>query len=182
MNSPSEARKKGPSPRVWVVAIAGVIVVLLGMILLTRRAATAAPDQPIDFSHEIHSEAGVECLFCHTSAMRSDIAGIPSVQRCAGCHRTIATDHDEIKVVMGFWEREEPIPWQQVNDLPDHVFFSHQPHVLGGLTCEDCHGNVAQMTIVAPVTEMDMGWCLNCHLEQPEEKVARLADCLACHE
>jgi hypothetical protein len=29
---------------------------------------------------------------------------------------------------------------------------------------------------------MDMGWCLDCHVNQPEEKVARLADCLACHK
>jgi hypothetical protein len=29
---------------------------------------------------------------------------------------------------------------------------------------------------------MDMGWCLRCHLEQPQEKVARLADCIACHQ
>jgi len=38
------------------------------------------------------------------------------------------------------------------------------------------------MAAARPVRRMDMGWCLNCHLEQPEEKVARLADCLACHK
>lgn len=83
---------------------------------------------------------------------------------------------------MGYWERGEPIPWERVTDMPDHVYFSHQPHLLSGLSCENCHGAVAEMSVAKPVVVMDMGWCLNCHLEQPEDKVARLADCLACHK
>jgi hypothetical protein len=38
------------------------------------------------------------------------------------------------------------------------------------------------MTVARLTVNMDMGWCLDCHLEQPEEKIARLADCLACHK
>jgi hypothetical protein len=30
--------------------------------------------------------------------------------------------------------------------------------------------------------KMDMGWCLDCHLKQTENKVAHLADCLTCHK
>jgi hypothetical protein len=29
---------------------------------------------------------------------------------------------------------------------------------------------------------MDMGWCIECHLDQPEAQVKRLVDCLACHK
>ena len=99
-----------------------------------------------------------------------------------GCHAVIATDKPGIQEVAGYWERREPIPWVRVNAQPDFVFFSHQPHLGAGLNCETCHGDVGSMTVARPVVKMDMGWCLDCHLKQPEEKVARLADCLACHK
>ena len=166
----------------WLWAIIGVLIIVAAGILLTQRAALAAPEQPIEFSHNLHNEAGVQCLFCHSNPMRSDVAGIPSVERCVGCHGVIATYRSEVQVLLGYWERQEPIPWQRVTEMPDHVFFSHQPHLLSGVSCETCHGDVGQMAAVRPVRRMDMGWCLNCHLEQPEEKVARLADCLACHK
>lgn len=164
-----------------------IVVVLLvaggaAGILLTRAQALAAPPQPIPFSHRTHTEAGVQCLFCHTSALRSPVAGIPSVQKCMGCHTTIATDSSAIQAVAGYWQRGEPIPWSRVNNQPDFVYFSHQPHLGAGLNCETCHGNVGQMDVVRPVVTMDMGWCLDCHLQQPQEKVARLTDCLACHQ
>jgi hypothetical protein len=38
------------------------------------------------------------------------------------------------------------------------------------------------MEVVQNVHIMHMGWCLECHFQQPEEKVTRLADCLTCHK
>jgi c(7)-type cytochrome triheme protein len=99
-----------------------------------------------------------------------------------GCHAVIGTESRAIQKVAGYWERGEPIPWNRVNDQPDFVFFSHQPHLGSGVNCETCHGALERMGVARPVVDMDMGWCLNCHLDQPEEKVARLADCLACHD
>ncbi|MFU8772544.1 MAG: cytochrome c3 family protein, partial [Anaerolineales bacterium] len=84
--------------------------------------------------------------------------------------------------VAGYWERQEPIPWVRVNSQPDFVYFDHKPHIGAGLNCESCHGNVSTMDVVRPVVKMDMGWCLNCHLEQPQERIARLTDCLTCHK
>lgn len=166
-----------------IFVILGVFIILtVAAIFFSRASALAAPNQPIDFSHEKHDEAGLECLFCHSQAMRSDIAGIPSVEFCIGCHQTIATESDEIQILQGFWDRQEPIPWVAVNDLPDHTYFSHQVHLSARVNCETCHGPVGSMAQVKPLNTMDMGWCLTCHLDQPEEKVARLADCLACHQ
>ncbi len=167
-------------------AIIGMIPVLLiltlSVILISRAVALAAPDQPIEFSHKKHSDAGLECLFCHSQAPRSDIAGIPSVKFCIECHQTIATESEQIQILQGYWDRQEPIPWVAVNDLPDHTYFSHQVHLSARVNCETCHGPVASMTQLKPLNTMDMGWCLACHLDQPEEKVAKLADCLACHQ
>ncbi len=168
--------------RFWPLIIVGIVILLAGAVVIRQRDASGAPEQPIDFKHSIHAQAEVPCLFCHASPMRSDVAGIPSVQRCAGCHQTIKTESPEVQRVLGYWERAEPIPWQAVNDMPDFVFFSHQPHLGAGINCETCHGEVAQMDAARPVANMDMGWCLSCHLQQPEEKVARLTDCLACHK
>ncbi len=163
----------------------GIIVFLLlilAAIFISRATALAAPEQPIDFSHKKHNDAGLECLFCHSQAQRSDIAGIPSVKFCIECHQTIATEAEQIQILQGYWDRQEPIPWVAVNDLPDHTYFSHQVHLAARVSCETCHGPVGTMAKVKPLNTMDMGWCLTCHLEQPEEKVARLADCLACHQ
>lgn len=167
----------------WPLLISLLIVATVaGGVLLTRAQVLAAPEQPIAYSHRAHVEAGVQCLFCHPSALRSPVAGIPSVQKCMGCHAVIATDKPGIQEVAGYWERREPIPWVRVNAQPDFVFFSHQPHLGAGLNCETCHGEVGNMTVARPVVKMDMGWCLDCHLKQPEAKVARLTDCLACHK
>jgi len=166
----------------FLAAVILMIALIIGGVLLTRRAAFAAPQQPITFSHQLHDEKGVGCLFCHPSAMRADIAGIPSVEKCVGCHKTIATERDEVQAVLGYWERGEAIPWQAVVRIGDYVFFSHQPHLSEGIACETCHGNVNEMTVARPVLEMDMGWCLECHLDQPPEKVAQLTDCLTCHK
>jgi hypothetical protein len=159
-----------------------LLAVGISGVFLTRSQVLAAPDQPIAYSHRTHVEAGVQCLFCHTSTLRSDVAGIPSVEKCMGCHTVIATDKEAVKNLASYWERGEPIPWNRVNQQPDFVYFSHQAHLGAGINCETCHGDVGRMTIARPVVKMDMGWCLNCHLKQPEEKVVRLADCLACHQ
>jgi len=170
--------------RSFVIALVATALLVGTAYWRIHRASevSAASDQPIPFSHRIHAQAGVQCLFCHSSALRSDVAGIPSVQKCMGCHQTIAADRESVKILADYWQRQEPIHWQPVNTMPDFVFFSHQPHLGAGLSCETCHGNVGQMDVARQQTNMDMGWCLDCHLKQPQEKTARLADCLLCHK
>ncbi len=167
----------------WFLIVAGLFaVVIIAGILLTNSQTIAAPAQPIPFSHKVHTGAGIQCLFCHTGALRSTIAGIPSMQKCMGCHSIIAADQPAIKDLAKDYEQNQPILWTAVNHEPDFVYFSHQSHLGAGLNCESCHGNVGQMDSLHPVVRMDMGWCLNCHLKQPQDKVDRLADCLTCHK
>ncbi len=168
--------------RILFLIVILIVACVVAGFLLTRARAVAVPEQPIAYSHRMHTEAGVQCLSCHSSAMRSPVAGIPSVQKCMGCHNVIGADSPVIQDVAGYWEREEPIPWVRVNVQPDFIDFNHQPHLGAGLNCETCHGEVGQMDAARPVAGMDMGWCLGCHLEQSEEKSTRLADCLTCHK
>ena len=142
--------------------------------------APTAPDpwaQPIAFSHAHHvTEIGIECQFCHAYARRGPVAGIPSVQRCAGCHRVVLSEQPEILRVLEYWENEEPIPWVRVHDLPDHVRFTHKAHVRAGVGCETCHGDVAAMEAAVQVESLSMGWCVSCHEDRGATR-----DCLACH-
>ena len=161
-----------------ILVVAGVLVGLF----LTRAQARGAPQQPIAYSHKTHVQAGIQCLYCHSEASRSPIAGIPSVQKCMGCHSAIATESEMVQELNSIWERGESIAWNRVSDQPDFVYFSHLPHIDAGVNCETCHGDVGQMDETRPVIKMDMGWCINCHEQQEREKIARLVDCLICHK
>jgi hypothetical protein len=167
--------------KVFGAAATLVILIVLGNILFIKVAkAQVTSQQPIAFNHQIMVGAGINCLFCHTGAMKSPVAGIPSVAKCMGCHTIIAPDAPEIKKLAGYWQSQTSIPWEPVNTLPRFVYFSHQVHLAGGVNCERCHGDVGHMTVTKPVVAMNMGWCLNCHAQQAN--AAQLKDCAVCHK
>jgi hypothetical protein len=136
------------------------------------------PVQPIAFAHSIHAgRLGLDCAFCHAFASRSPRAGVPPVEKCLSCHRTIATDREEIKVLLGYSERGESIAWNRVHQLPDHVYFSHKRHIKAGLDCAACHGGVREMTLMRQIRPLTMGWCVTCHRANGAS-----TDCATCHQ
>ncbi len=136
-----------------------------------------APQQPIAFSHQTHAGTlAIDCRFCHRQATISTTAGIPEVETCRSCHRFIAKEHPEVKKLLDYWERQEPIPWVRVHQLPDHVYFPHRMHLRAGVECASCHGEVAQMERVRRAASLKMGWCLDCHREHRAS-----IDCWTCH-
>ena len=49
-----------------------------------------APIQPIHYSHKIHAgDNKIECQYCHSSARVSAHSGIPSLNVCMNCHKSI---------------------------------------------------------------------------------------------
>lgn len=144
-----------------------------------------APEQPIKFSHKIHAgENGINCVYCHSSAEKSKHAGIPSANVCMNCHKGITegttTGTEEISKIyeaIGYdperadyksWAEEKPIAWVKVHNLPDHVYFNHSQHVtVAGLECQTCHGEVEKMDVVEQFAPLTMGWCVDCHRENP---------------
>ncbi|PCE63221.1 c-type cytochrome [Sediminicola luteus] len=49
-----------------------------------------APVQPIHYSHKIHAgDNEIECKYCHSSARVSKTSGIPSLNVCMNCHKSI---------------------------------------------------------------------------------------------
>lgn len=157
-----------------------------------------APEQPINFSHKVHAaDNSIPCQYCHIYADKSTVSGVPSVQKCMGCHKIIKTDSPEIQKVASYWEKKEPIPWVKVYNLPDYVYFSHKRHVKALVPCQRCHGDVAKMdritrqTVIfgvpfVRVSPLKMGWCLDCHKNGAKEfiggPVRNGTDCWTCHK
>lgn len=136
------------------------------------------PTQPIPFSHKLHAgDRKIPCQYCHSSARRSPVSGIPPMNTCMGCHRVVATDKEPIKFLTEKFQKKEPIQWTKVHDLPDFVRFSHKMHVTGAkLNCQECHGPVETMEVVEQRAPLQMGWCVTCH----QEKGAPTS-CNTCH-
>lgn len=156
----------------------GAVIVIVALLLLIAQTS-AADDQPIAFNHSIHAANGVQCQFCHAGVQKGPVAGIPSVEKCMGCHQYIGTDNKEIEKLRGYWERQEPIPWKRVNEQPSFVYFNHSSHIAAAVSCGACHGAVERMTVAEPVANLNMGFCLDCHREQ--ENSDALLDCAVCH-
>ncbi len=170
-----------PRARMILGVVALLVIVGGGLALASTAQAQTAPQQPIAFSHQVMVQAGVSCLYCHSGATKSADAGIPSVAKCMGCHKVVATDSPEVQKLVGYWQRQEPIPWVRVNQLPRFVYFSHEVHVTaGGLNCETCHGDVGHMAETRAVVNLTMGWCITCHQQQPAAR--QLTDCITCHQ
>ena len=133
------------------------------------RSQNYSPIQPIKFSHAVHAgQNGTDCIYCHSSAPSSKTAGIPPLNVCMNCHLMVRNGTRsgvfEISKIISSYENQKPIEWIKVHNLPDHVFFSHAQHVsAGGVGCVECHGNVKEMDVIKQVSDLSMGWCINCH-------------------
>ncbi len=154
-------------------------------------AAAAGPAQPIKFSHKVHAgDANIGCTACHVYAERGPVAGIPSMQRCQGCHKFVKEDPEkpqitaELQPLLQILRDQKQIEWVRVHRLPDHVFFTHERHVRAGVRCQECHGEVQQMDVVRQVSPLTMGWCLQCHQRKQREAAGRerLTECVTCHK
>jgi len=149
------------------------------------------PVQPIHYSHRIHAgDNGIDCKYCHSSARVSKHSGIPSLNVCMNCHKSIyevapetATEEyskefydGEIKklyAAVGWDDAEQkytgesqPVKWIRIHNLPDFAYFNHSQHVtVAGVECQTCHGPVEEMEVMYQHAPLTMGWCINCHRE-----------------
>ena len=164
--------------RVLLLGYFAAFILLTAVLAYVHERYRQPPEQPIAFAHSIHAgRLGLECTFCHELAAVSPSAGIPAVEKCLSCHRTIATDRPEIKTLLGYAERREPIAWNRVHHLPDHVYFSHKRHIKAGVDCAACHGGVREMVLMRQVRPLTMGWCVHCH-----QANGASIDCATCHK
>jgi hypothetical protein len=153
-----------------------------------RFARGYQPAQPIPYSHQLH--AGVlrmPCLYCHSEALRSRLAGIPEVEKCMNCHKVTKVNSPYIKQLTAIYDSGEPLLWKRIHWLPDHVYFDHRPHVHAGILCQTCHGEVQTMQVVYQHMSMRMSNCLGCHRSPhdalpADSKILKGPEhCYACH-
>lgn len=146
------------------------------------------PQQPIPYSHKLHAGIlKIPCLYCHSGALKSRQAGIPSVEKCMNCHKVTKTESPAITELASFYASEQPLKWERIHALPDHVYFDHRPHVGASILCQTCHGEVQTMDVLSQQMSLRMGNCLGCHRDPqsslPADAVIRRApdNCNACH-
>ena len=184
--------------RKWT-AIPGFLALAAAATVLSAYSGASSsegrqPDQPINFPHPQHVKTlGMNCLYCHFSANKSPDPGMPAVNTCMGCHAIIGPDRPKSDVgparksadLQKLWQYADvanqgknarPIPWVRIHKVPDYVQFPHMRHVNVGVTCQTCHGDVQNMQRVYQKSSLNMGWCINCHVNgyKPGEG-ARLA-------
>ena len=124
-----------------------------------------APKQPIAFSHKLHAgQYEIACVYCHTTVYKAKGAYIPSANICMNCHNAIKQGSPEIKKIYTAVEKDQPIEWVRVHNLPDLAYFNHAQHTnVGGLNCTNCHGEITKMEVVQQYSPLTMGWCIDCH-------------------
>jgi Cytochrome c7 and related cytochrome c len=165
-------------PRLLLTGFFGLFLLLLVGLWYRWAHIEALPPQPIAFPHTIHAgRLGLPCLYCHPSAAKSIHAGVPPLELCLSCHRSIATERPEIVKLRGYAESAGAVEWVRIHNLPPFVHFSHKRHVRRGIDCFTCHGAVQTMTSVRQVRPLTMGWCLSCHRDKGAP-----TDCATCHQ
>src|SRR5215468_5063308 len=161
------------------------VLIFLAVSSWSRQPAVATPSsQPINFPHNVHvGTYKIDCQYCHSEARRSEYAGLPSVERCMGCHKIAGAALPEVK------------------KLAEFTYFPHKAHIRAGLKCQTCHGPVETMTTYAAQTgprlsndllnlvglkpappPLTMGWCVDCHRKENATTPGRQAplDCVTC--
>ena len=204
-----------------VTGIVGFIVVVLFMSWFSNPpfGLGNAPAQPIAFPHTVHAGSpeeggvGIACEFCHRNVTTGAAATVPAVEQCLFCHKQVNAENlvgssganlSEMQRVVDKFNDNDPIDWERVHRLPDHVRFVHEAHLrfltqgeprtvsmpIGsgepmqlplpvGQACSVCHGDVASMTEVQPQAgqSLKMGTCVDCHRELNVG-----TDCTICHK
>jgi len=133
--------------------------------------------QPLPFSHKLHTQFVPDCLDCHKLASDGWTMGFPAEEKCMTCHATIKAESPAIKRLAAFYSAKKPVPWVQIYQVPDYVYFSHRTHLnKAKLDCEVCHGPVRERDVLIKERPTSMQACINCH----KEKGAPVS-CRTCH-
>ena len=192
-----------PTLPIWKAFVRNQFLVLVSAIFLLLASAffvygylmqigvdqDYAPVQPIHYSHRIHAGSnGIDCNYCHSSARVSKHSGIPSLNVCMNCHKSIAEvsdttatpeyskafyDNEIAKLYKAVgWDKDnqkytgktEPVKWVRIHNLPSFVYFNHSQHVnVAGVECQTCHGPVQTYEIQKQFAPLTMSWCIDCH-------------------
>lgn len=184
----------------------GVAAAMLAGWIAFPHALYVQKHQPLDFLHKTHAEkSGIaDCGECHTIREDGTFAGLPAMDKCAGCHsEKIGESKAEATLVENYIKPGHDTQWLVYSRQPANVWFSHAIHVKrAGLSCAECHATYGESDQVrmyelnrisgysrdiwghsmsrlrrAPHDGMKMSDCEACHQRRSVE-----VGCLGCHE
>jgi hypothetical protein len=169
----------------------GMLLALAGGWLAFPRVLYRTRLQPVDFSHKIHAEkAGAKCEDCHAFRDDGTYAGIPTLDKCAGCHAAaMGTTAEEKRFIDNYVTPNREPQWLSYARQPENVYFSHIAHVkLGQVKCAQCHGNEGGTAASRPYKEDPISGYSRDIWGQPVGRIGlrtaggmRMDDCVACH-
>jgi len=161
-----KAEAPGPKSRHREIALGGAGFV--GAFLLTLLWPSGpGVQQPIQYNHQKHLDAGMECSNCHTLYSTTPWAGLPTIEMCSLCHQEPSTGTAAEAQVVEFVQKSENPRWQQVNVQKRRIFVPELGRYLtgalrleaGGVACEVVDGPRA---LAAPRDRALLEWRVRC--------------------
>ena len=88
---------------------------LLGLMIYVRspwkRHQDAPVPQPVQFDHRHHvQDDGIDCVYCHSTVTTAPTAGMPSTEKCMGCHAQVHPESQRLAPVRESFESGESGP------------------------------------------------------------------------
>jgi len=135
--------------------------------------------QPVDFSHKVHADkAGSKCDDCHSFRADGSFSGIPTLDKCAGCHAAaMGTTAAEKNFIDHYVTPQREPQWAVYAREPENVSFSHITHVnRARLACEGCHAGQGANDKPRPYRQDRISG-----YSRDIWRGKKMADCVACH-
>ncbi len=174
-----------------ILFLAGMLIALGGGWVGFPHAIYRSRPQPVDFSHQVHADkAGAKCDDCHAFRADGTFAGIPGLDKCAGCHAAPmgATAAEKNFIEQYVTPNREP-EWASYARQPENVYFPHLAHVKRGqIACETCHGDEGAANTLRPYQQDRISgysrdiWKIGAtRAGKPMGHGMKMADCVDCH-
>lgn len=179
--------------RITIVFASGLAVALFAGWFVFPRALYVQKHQPLDFLHKTHAEkSGIaDCNECHTLRDDGSFAGMPPVEKCAGCHsERIGESKAETVLVNDYIKPAHDTPWLVYSRQPANVWFSHAIHVKrAGLACTECHSTYGEsdqnrtyeLNRISGYSRDIWGHSISRLRRAPHEGM-KMSDCEVCHQ
>ena len=196
---PTRAERENRRSRGKIPFLAGALIALGAGWIGFPYAIYKSRPQPVDFSHKVHADkAGAKCEDCHAFREDGTFAGIPTLDKCAGCHAAAMGTTPAEKNFIDRYVTPQPRAAMGGLRAPAGkrlLFAQRRTSSWAGLKCERCHGARARAIPCGPTGRtasaairatsggcgtdhgMKMDDCVACHRQQGLEH-----SCLDCHK
>lgn len=171
----------------------GFVIALAGGWMAYPRVMYARAEQPIQFSHKVHTgeAVGMSCQDCHVLDEHGKFSGVPRLENCAGCHtEPQGKTAEEKRFVEEYVAKDREVAWHVYARQPENAYFPHAPHVtLAKIACERCHGPHGSSDTLRPFEQNRLssyardveGYALVSWKPEPWRQGMKMDDCSGCH-